>query len=248
MAKDKHSAGEVIQFTSSQTTVVDINSPKAMTELSTTLKTFVAASKLYTEIKGKAYVHVEGWQFAGATLGLYPVVKSLEQIINTDIKVGSSGLPEVKYRAEVEIIRLSTGMVVGRGIAICSNKEEKKKSFDEYAIASMAQTRATGKAFRLSLGWIMKLTGYEATPAEEMSTTYVVDGTDGDVAEVTENQMPIDDVKTLVNAKLEAMQPAERIRLLKDTVKALDVKKLTDEQYRLLYSELTLLANKAKEA
>ena len=33
---------------------------------------------------------------------------------------------------------------------------------------SMAQTRALGKAYRMALGWIMKMAGYEATPAEEM--------------------------------------------------------------------------------
>ena len=32
----------------------------------------------------------------------------------------------------------------------------------------MAQTRATGKAFRIPLGWLMKASGFEATPSEEM--------------------------------------------------------------------------------
>jgi hypothetical protein len=39
---------------------------------------------------------------------------------------------------------------------------------DDYALRSMAQTRAVAKALRLCLGWIMSLAGYEATPAEEM--------------------------------------------------------------------------------
>src|SRR6185369_14512327 len=43
-----------------------------------------------------------------------------------------------------------------------------KRRFDEYAIASMAQTRAIGKGFRNLLGWLMKAAGVEATPAEEM--------------------------------------------------------------------------------
>ena len=54
------------------------------------------------------------------------------------------------------------------GFATCSNKEHTKRSFADYAICSMAQTRAVGKAYRLSLGWLMKAAGYEATPAEEM--------------------------------------------------------------------------------
>jgi hypothetical protein len=43
----------------------------------------------------------------------------------------------------------------------------RKKSFDEYAILSMAQTRCLGKAYRNLFGWVMRMTGNEATPAEE---------------------------------------------------------------------------------
>jgi hypothetical protein len=66
------------------------------------------------------------------------------------------------------IINLKTGEIISRGFAVCSNKEGKKKSFDEYAVLSMAQTRAIGKAYRNVIGWTMKLAGYETTPAEEM--------------------------------------------------------------------------------
>lgn len=38
----------------------------------------------------------------------------------------------------------------------------------EFSIRSMAQTRATGKVYRLALSWIMKMAGFEPTPAEEM--------------------------------------------------------------------------------
>ena len=47
-----------------------------------------------------------------------------------------------------------------------------KRSFDEYAICSMAQTRAVGKAYRLLIGWLMKSAGYEATPLEEMDGVF----------------------------------------------------------------------------
>ena len=40
----------------------------------------------------------------------------------------------------------------------------------EFQIASMAQTRAVSKAFRLALSWVMTLAGYEPTPAEEMKS------------------------------------------------------------------------------
>ena len=49
------------------------------------------------------------------------------------------------------------------GFAICTNKEKRQTAFDEYAVASMAQTRAVGKAYRIYLGWIMKMAGFEST-------------------------------------------------------------------------------------
>lgn len=124
------------------------------------LKAFVVEQGLFTNIQGKNFVHVEGWQFAGASLGIQPVVK---EVTNLN-PLGEND--EVKWQASVELYR--GDQLVGAGVAICSNKERGKKSFDEYAIISMAQTRAISKAYRNSIGWIMKLAGYETTPAEEM--------------------------------------------------------------------------------
>lgn len=72
------------------------------------------------------------------------------------------------YECECKLISIQTGKEIGYGAAICTNAETKKADFDEYAIASMSQTRAIGKAFRNLLGYVMNAAGYEATPAEEM--------------------------------------------------------------------------------
>ena len=72
------------------------------------------------------------------------------------------------YECVCKLVSIQTGKEIGFGHAICSNAETKKADFDEYAIASMAQTRAIGKAFRNLLGYVMNAVGYEATPAEEM--------------------------------------------------------------------------------
>lgn len=136
----------------------DLSSPEKTLELASTLTKFITERQLSTNIQGKQYVNVEGWQFAGSQLGVVPVLISL-----TDL---SKDL-EYKYRAEVEIVRLSDNKIVGKGVAICSNKERTKKNFEEYAIASMAQTRAEGKAFRMLIGWLMKAAGFEAGQAEE---------------------------------------------------------------------------------
>ena len=137
----------------------EIDQPSQMVSMSTVLKNHIVKHKLYTDISGKNYAHVEGWGFAGSMLGLYPVITSVESI---------GGSTEFKWKAVAEIRQRKDGSVVSVGVAICSNKENKKKGFDEYAVVSMAQTRAIGKAYRNLLGWVMKLAGYEGTPAEEM--------------------------------------------------------------------------------
>lgn len=130
-----------------------------LTKMAVVLKNHIVKQKLYSNIKGKNYAHVEGWQFAGGMLGLSPRIVSVENL--------SSG-NEIKWRAAVELIHSQSGKVVGNGFALCSNKETIKKGFDEYAILSMSQTRAIGKAYRNLIGWVMKLANFEGTPAEEM--------------------------------------------------------------------------------
>lgn len=139
---------------------VELTSPSQILDFATSLKQMIVQNKLFTNIKGKNYVNVEGWQIAGAFTGTYPIVEKVEQIPTANPK-------EYKYRAEVSL-RDKDNNVVGYGVALCSNKEHGKTGFDEYAVASMAQTRAVGKAYRMKIGWLLKVAGYETTPAEEM--------------------------------------------------------------------------------
>lgn len=138
---------------------VELKSPSDIMSFATSLKEMIVQNNLFTNIKGKNYVNVEGWQIAGAFTGTFPVVEKVEEL---PAKPG-----EFKYRAEVSL-RDDDGRQVGYGVAICSNREAGKKNFDEYAVASMAQTRAVGKAYRMKIGWLLKVAGYETTPAEEM--------------------------------------------------------------------------------
>lgn len=140
------------------TAQIELTNPSSIMSFATNIKELIVQNKLYTDIKGKNYVNVEGWQIAGAFTGVFPVVESVENLSDGEI---------YKYRAEVSLYDQS-GAKVGSGVAICTNKEAGKKNFDEYAIASMAQTRAVGKAFRMKIGWLLKIAGYETTPAEEM--------------------------------------------------------------------------------
>ena len=131
----------------------------SMLSLSNELKRFVKDAHLVSNIKGKDYCNVEAWQMAGASLGLFPIITSIQDL---------SKEGEIKYMATCEVRSYQDNKLVSIGVAICSNKEGSKKYFDEYAILSMAQTRAVGKEFRNQLAWLMKAAGFEATPAEEM--------------------------------------------------------------------------------
>ena len=131
----------------------------SMLQLSNELSKLIREKGLSSNIQGKQFVNVEGWQFAGASLGLMPIITDTKDLSNETT---------IKYMATCEVRNINTGNVVATGIALCSNAEKTKRYFDEYAILSMAQTRAIGKAYRNLLAWLMKAAGFEATPAEEM--------------------------------------------------------------------------------
>lgn len=132
-------------------------------EIATQLADIVDKRNLYTKISGKKFVRVEGWTTLGAMLGVLPRELRCYPMQNVE------GGPINGYEAEVELIRASDGAVIGRGSAICTRDEKNWAKRDDFAIRSMAITRATGKAYRLGFSWIMTLAGYEPTPAEEMT-------------------------------------------------------------------------------
>ncbi len=111
--------------------------------------------RLSITIQGRRYVRFEGWAALGAMLG---VAAREARVVRRE---------DGAYEAEVEIVRLRDQAVVGRGSAVCSPEEPNWAGRPEYAIRSMAVTRAAGKAFRLAYSWVMALAGYEPTPAEE---------------------------------------------------------------------------------
>jgi hypothetical protein len=110
--------------------------------------------KLTSNISGKEHVRVEGWTLLGTMLGVFPVVEWTRPVADG-------------WEARVEA-RTLAGQVVGAAEAECLRTERTWKSRDDYALRSMAQTRAVSKALRGPLGFVVTLAGYEATPAEEM--------------------------------------------------------------------------------
>ena len=90
-------------------------------------------------------------------LGLFPV-----EISNEAVEIDG-------YRAYLAIYEVRHGgQTVTRASAICARSEEKWANRDEYAVRSMAATRAVGKAYRIGLAGLAVMAGLEPTPAEEV--------------------------------------------------------------------------------
>jgi hypothetical protein len=115
---------------------------------------------LFTDIRGKKYVRVEGWTLLGSMMKVYPVTVWTRRI---EASEGTAAGWEARVEA-----RTISGAVVGAAEASCLYSEALWSKRDDYALRSMAQTRATAKSLRMPLGFIVALAGYEATPAEEM--------------------------------------------------------------------------------
>ena len=114
--------------------------------------------RMFAKIGANKHITVEGWQTLGAMTGVYAVGEGEPAPVEIDGVFG--------FKATVVAVR--NGEVIGRATAYCMRDEERWKSQPTYAVASMAQTRATSKALKGPLGFIVKLAGYSATPAEEM--------------------------------------------------------------------------------
>jgi hypothetical protein len=109
---------------------------------------------LIADISGKEHLTVEAWQTLGAMLGVTPVCVWTHKLNNG-------------WEARVEA-RTLDGRVVGAAEAQCLTAESRWKNADDFAVRSMAQTRATSKSLASVLRFVATLGGAAGTPAEEM--------------------------------------------------------------------------------
>lgn len=132
------------------------------TKVATSLKKVIDDQGLAVQIGKKPtgepnlYVTAEGWEVLGTMLGCTPYVEEV-----TEIPTERKG--HFIYKAIVSIRHNDTVLAKAEAIAE-RNQKQRERPF----VYSMAQTRALGKAYRMALSWIIKMAGYEPTPAEEM--------------------------------------------------------------------------------
>lgn len=127
--------------------------------MATALADIVEKKRLYATIQGKKYPQVEAWMTIGR----------MDNVAAREVRGGVTRVEGGGFEAEVELIRLSDGMTVGYGSAMCGTPGDNPwTNRPVHTQRSMAVTRATSRAFRQRYSWIMALAGYEPTPADEM--------------------------------------------------------------------------------
>lgn len=136
--------------------------PLAALEKAREVVTFMAdkcqGSQYISNIQGRNYPKVDWWTTVGMGLALFPREVSSKRFEVDERNYG--------YEAVVEVCR--NNIVITRASAICTTKEKSWGNRDEYAVKSMATTRATGKAYRIGLSGLAVMAGLEPTPAEEI--------------------------------------------------------------------------------
>jgi hypothetical protein len=110
----------------------------------------------------KPHIFYEGWATVARFYNCTIQAEDAEPVGELDSK---NQFPMFKAKANLLDI---DGRVIGSATAYCGRDERNWKTRDNYALASMAQTRAGSKAARMVLSWVVVLAGYSATPAEEM--------------------------------------------------------------------------------
>lgn len=113
---------------------------------------------LIANISGKEYVMAEGWTMLAAMMGH---------------SVGTDGTRPVEIDGHAGFITHAKvydfdGEVVGSADGLCTRGERSWSKRDDFALSGMAQTRAISRALRQRFGFVIRLAGYEPTPAEEM--------------------------------------------------------------------------------
>jgi len=142
-------------------------------DVATLLTTILREQNLVVNIQGSEHVLVEGWTLLAGMMG---------------------------HIAHAEVYDQS-GNVVGSADGICTRGERAWSKRDDYALSGMAQTRAISRACRQRFGFIVRLAGYNPTPAEEMGFAVVDEEYSVEaLVQMARDGLPVDRIKQEVTA------------------------------------------------
>jgi hypothetical protein len=150
------------------------------TEVATLFSDIVKRQRMFTRIGGRDHILIEAWQTIGTLTGVFATeaggVRELPwpEIESVDASdehyaaiLQSRGLGRAwGYAAAFRAVK--DGREVGWGEGRVTRSERTWAGRDDYALASMAQTRGQSRALGAPLRFIVKLAGYEATLPDDM--------------------------------------------------------------------------------
>jgi len=109
-------------------------------------------------LQGKKYIQAEGWQALANLSGYSPRIDEVSELENGDC------------RAVCSLVRLVDGEIIARAEGYVGTDERTWANRPRYARRAMAQTRATSRACRSALAFLVPLidASLSTTPAEEI--------------------------------------------------------------------------------
>lgn len=154
----------------------DVEAYRASTEAASICKEIVVATS--SNIQGKRYVSVEGWQALATAHGCALSALNVERVDG-----GIRAIGEVHRMSDGQLIATGEGFVGEDETTWFGGKDKRGKVHEkraDYAIRAMAQTRAMSRAGRSAFAHVVVMmnAGLATTPAEEMVT---FDGETGEV-------------------------------------------------------------------
>ncbi len=110
-------------------------------------------------IGNEQYLEFEDWQTIARFYNITVGVDWTREIMREGKLVG--------FEAKANVYN-AAGTIISSAEASCLRDEPNWKIKPEFQLKSMAQTRASAKALRNVLAWVVVLAGFKTTPAEEM--------------------------------------------------------------------------------
>lgn len=162
----------------------DVDAYRASTEAADMCKAIVVATS--SNIQGRKYVAVEGWQALATAHGCTLGARDVERVDG-----GVRAIGEVRRMSDGQLIATAEGFV-GEDEPTWYGGQSRGKMLPkraDYAIRAMAQTRAMSRAGRSAFAHVVVMmnAGLATTPAEEMVT---YDGATGEIIDVSSGPAP----------------------------------------------------------
>ena len=127
------------------------------------LKDMVEKTHGSIQIAGQEHLRIEAWTTIADFYGC-----KVQTIDAQPIEIfGVKG-----FKAMASVVHVQSGRVVTTAEAYCLQDEPNWMDKAWFQLASMAQTRAASKACSLAFRWVVVLSGFDATPAEEMASIH----------------------------------------------------------------------------